>query len=190
MTWNASTPLTTQNPAKTSISTRIAVLPNTPVVPSWSWERMKGEPTSDYEAFLHFLKQGPTRTFEATKRTFKGRISWRTKNNWKWVERAEAFDDHMASKDLAAIMGDREEANQRQAEIGRQMQELAQERLAAFKEAGGRVSAIEAARIAEIGAKLERLALGEPTEEASRTRKTLEGFLLAIEVSDSRKVTD
>lgn len=153
------------------------------------WARLPGEPAAAYDAFLDYLKQDPAnRNFEAVFRHHKA--SWRTKERWQWAKRAEAFDGGLSERKLEALETQRAEAATRQATIGRDMQQLASDRLKAFAEHGGRISAMEAAKIAEIGARLERLALGEPTENVMQTKQTIEAFVLQVEQRPATDITD
>lgn len=153
-----------------------------------SWQKLPGESAAQYEAFLYFLKMGADRSlrkaYQATGAT------WRWAERWKWVDRAEAFDSHIAAQSIEGIIEARVAANIRQAEIGVELQEFARQRLDQFREHGGKMTPYDAARIAQIGATMERLALGEPTRNVEETRKSLEAVAVQVEVHDSRKVSD
>lgn len=154
------------------------------------WERQKAEPAEQYDAFLYYLKLAPPRSWAQVRREFPA-ANWRWWQGWRWEERADAFDTSLAQRTLQNITELRAKMALRQAEVGQEMLALAKARLAQFAENGGRISAMDAARIAEIGAKLERAALGEDARATKEVSRSLETFALQVNVNtEPTKVSD
>lgn len=102
------------------------------------WERQPWDTTPSYNAFHKFyLSQDPIRSLDKAYRDYIGRERrasgalirccqcwrhWSLGRNWKgealpgaltWAQRAQAFDDHVASQNLAKWMKRREQARER-----------------------------------------------------------------------------
>lgn len=134
---------------------------------------IEGETSLMYTYFAAFRDMGVNRNlldlskqFELSSRRWMEKLSRRN----HWTQRALAYDVYMDAKkrevNEAAIL----EMNARQAETGRLMQDKA---LAALKEQDPRtMTPNELARYIEAGAKLERVARGEPDSRTATESKS------------------
>src|SRR4051794_32865172 len=72
-------------------------------VPGWS--RMPNESARALEAAREYLKMGPHRSIASVSRTLGKHVSllegW--SKRWRWVERATAYDDHLARQEQIEI---------------------------------------------------------------------------------------
>lgn len=139
------------------------------------WEWHIGETKREYELFQGYLLTAVTDPKDwhppLLKRN-RNRYAEKVKNknvrnmHWlnRWKERADAYDQHMVSEAFLADQRAILEMNQFQAQLGRVMQEKALEaiRQKSVDDIGGG----EAVALARDGSKIERLARGEPTENA------------------------
>lgn len=103
------------------------------------WERLPGEPSRAYAAFCLYRDMGLSRTLDKVaaqfhpgsgrrKRAATGRIQeWSRK--WRWVERAQAWDDEVDRRKREAQLKAIEEMNDRQAREATILQQKALERL-------------------------------------------------------------
>ncbi|MFA5313040.1 MAG: hypothetical protein WC375_06985 [Methanomassiliicoccales archaeon] len=129
------------------------------------WERREGETSKAYAAFCFYRDLGPDRSvpkaLEACGKPI-GSLSWwqlwsRTND---WVERSAAYDDHENEIIRKRLEAKRMAAIEKQAELAEAM----------LKKVKDRVDTIElafpsdVAKWADVGTKMQRLALGEPTE--------------------------
>lgn len=130
------------------------------------WERQQAESSKAYAAFSLYLGMGKDRSLRkllednrcSTKLAQLGRWSSR----WRWVERAQAYDDHLDRQERAKTEAYRRKMNERHrataaAALGKVVEWLQNVQ-------GTNLRPLEAARVMEVAAKLERLAVGEPTE--------------------------
>lgn len=180
------TPTTSSAPAASDVPEVVSPEKN------W-WDRQPGEPVEQYRAFMHYLQQGPGRQFAKTEKQFQ--TNWRHQQRWRWQERADAFDDSLLAAEVGKLEEARKKANDKQLEVGGFMLDLGRGIVLHYLnqlEAGEIPKLQDAARIIEVGAKLQRLALGEPTEAIHKTSKTLEVFVAEIhqKTSNSKRVTD
>lgn len=140
----------------------------------YPWDApIEGETSLMYTYFAAFRDAGVNRNLRDISKQFgfKSR-RWLEKLSQRnhWTQRALAYDVYMDSKrreiNEAAIL----EMNARQAEMGRLMQDKA---LAALREQDPRtLTPNELARYIEAGAKLERVARGEPDSRTSTESKS------------------
>lgn len=119
-----------------------------------------GETSLAYQAFEVYRDMGPGRTLARVSavlgksEAFLSRWSFRN----GWVSRAEAFDAEAARIASAKSLNDHAEVRARQAELGRVLQAKGAERMAKMDPL--ELSATEAIKATEAGAKIERDALG------------------------------
>lgn len=156
------------------------------------WDIQDGETAHAFGAFVQFRDLGPSRTLGKVAKV-RGR-SKRLMENWsrqhRWVERATAWDVAQDRVRRAAHMESAREQtlamNAEQARLGQALRTLASARAEAMRkrlesdpESVAELSWGEVARLAEVGAKIERVALGEVTErmEFSGAREFVAGFL-------------
>lgn len=160
--------------------------------PLWERQTDVAETAKAFEAFAIYRDLGPARSAEKTAadlgKTSRHIQEWCTA--FGWVERAAAWDDEADRKQRAVAETERILARQRMleghAKLGQAMTTIAAEGLLGYSSAqpGGSariraLAASELARLAETGAKMERLARGESTEriEMKDAMAWLEGFI-------------
>lgn len=160
------------------------------------WERQANEPPKAFEAFGVYRDGGPGRSIAATAKALRKSVGtlqpWSTQ--WGWVERAGAWDDEADRNQRKRDAEERAIARRRMLDdhgrAGRAMVAIGASVLqrydasdpanaAAARAAIKELSAGEAARLIETGAKMERLARGESTErlEVREALDWVEGFL-------------
>lgn len=149
--------------------------------PNPLWARQPGETDKAFEAFAVYRDLGPARSL-----TIAGRELGKSKatlERWcvrfKWVERVSAWDDEADRLSRERDLLERQDARRRMldahAKGGMELHAIGAAVLRDYdvtdpehgEEAKKRIAGLtvaEAARIMEIGAKLERLARGETTE--------------------------
>jgi len=130
------------------------------------WDRLPNESTKAYAAFCVYRDLGPERSLDKAgqkldkPRSRKWLGEWSAK--YKWVERAEAYDDYIEKLKRK----EREEAiaemAERQARIAIAFQQRVAQRLQELDPS--ELSPADMARWFDIAAKIERLNRGEPTE--------------------------
>jgi hypothetical protein len=150
----------------------------------WSeplWERQEGESARAFEGFATYRDLGPARSLAAV-----GQALGKTKaacepwsSRWGWVERAAAWDDEadrlLRERDLAERAQARRQMLAEHARVGQTLVQIGADVLAVYdvsnpesgEAAEARIAALsasDAARLVATGAKLERLARGEPNE--------------------------
>ena len=92
----------------------------------------------------------------------------RWSSRWRWVERCQKYDDHLEYQDRLQQEKERREMHKRHAKMGMLAQTLAVRKLEKvvnrIEQDKDGISPREAARILDIGVKVERQARGESTE--------------------------
>jgi len=137
------------------------------------WERQPFEGSRTYLYFCVYRDMDPLersikKTAEATKRSLG--MLWNISSRWDWAKRAEAHDLHMQRWKLAAYEKARIEMADRQTKEEMTLQSVAIGGIRDLIDEHGQVKAnltpTEIVRLLEAGVKIERLARGEPTENA------------------------
>lgn len=129
--------------------------------PKVPWDRQNGESSLAYDAFCLYRDFGAERTFAAVEREVGCQVDvWKV--DWTWHVRALKYDDWMEEQQRKRMERQRLAMAERQAGIGRKMQEVALKSL----ESGAVLpeSVQDIARLVDVGVKVERLACGESTE--------------------------
>jgi hypothetical protein len=152
--------------------------PKTPQATSYPWDRAKGERSARFEMFQTYLLLGPDRSV-AKAAAAMGK-SYHTledaSKTYKWRERAEAWDSHVAAKAQEKAMKDLLQARERSAVIGHNMLVRVAQKLQTMDPDEIPPSAITKLS-AEALSLIER-ALGvgdsQPTEETERRRIIIE----------------
>jgi hypothetical protein len=135
------------------------------------WERQSGEPSRWYARFDIFRLAGPSRSLLAAvnaEREQRGAQksksipqAWaKSAKEWRWRERAEAWDERQRQQARAAHEKEIEEMNRRHLQEAKALQSKAIQRLKALEHA--QLSPADLLRFFTEGTKLERTALGEP----------------------------
>jgi hypothetical protein len=130
------------------------------------WERLTGENSKAYSHFGLYRDIGKIRSLlkvaEDGKATVKRRQLERWSTRWRWVERAKAYDDHMARE--VRLLNEEQilKTAEYQARLGQLLQSKAIGKLMALDPTTLTVN--QAIIMAKIGAELERIALGMPTQ--------------------------
>ena len=131
------------------------------------WDRQIGESMKSYKLFLAFKDMGRTRSyvkvFELTEGIKYGSINQLGFQN-QWFKRAEAFDMHQNNEFEIKLEEEILQSRIRQQRIGSLLQDLASKGLEMLKEYPEELSPQDVAKFADIGQKIERLALGSPSE--------------------------
>jgi hypothetical protein len=131
------------------------------------WEQQPGESARAFAAFAAYRDRGPRRSLRAAAQTFYGRTTAaleRQLDKWSrafcWVERANAWDQHLDAEARRAQEEARREMVERHVKEARALQAKAVERLRALRPE--ELGPADLLRYFVEAAKLERLALGEP----------------------------
>ncbi len=165
-------------------------MPNRKPVPSEAaqpWERLPGEPDKAWLAFRIFRDIGPKRSYDETARRYyapneaageahsgrkksrAGSSIKRWAHEWRWNERASAFDAHLDREAVAAQEEERRDMARRHVKQAKALQFKAIERLANMDP--GELGPQDVLRYLVEATKLERLAMGEPTERVEEEHK-------------------
>lgn len=157
------------------------------------WERQEGESDKAYEGFATYRDLGPGRSLaqaaQILHKTKQGTLQpWSVQ--WGWVERSSAWDDEADRNQRHRDQEERAIARRtmlkEHTDAGRALIAVGAAALSRFdaQQAGaaeriGKIGAAEAARLMEIGVKMERLARGEVTErlEVREAMEWVEGFI-------------
>jgi hypothetical protein len=132
-----------------------------------AWELRDDETPKSYAAFCIYRDLGPDRSvakaLEADGKTVGSRGYWEAWcSKYDWVDRAAAYDLHTDGLIRKRLEAKRMRAAEQQAELGEAMVSKARERLRTIDTSD--LGAQDIARLADVGVKMQRLALGEPTE--------------------------
>jgi hypothetical protein len=145
--------------------------PQTPPESSEPWEQQPGEPSRWYARFERFRLAGPSRSLLGAiniERQQNGKRSTRSvpqawakaAQQWRWRERADAWDVHERRQARAAHAQQIEEMNRRHVQEARGLQSAGIGRLKSLDLE--QMSPSEVLRFLVAAAKLERTALGVP----------------------------
>jgi hypothetical protein len=130
------------------------------------WERQKKESEPAYEAFWIYCitPKGEKRSYVsvAGKLRKSAALIRRWANRWGWEDRVIAYDNHLLQEEIDALKKDRIAAAKRHASIARSMQTKLIHRLNKLKPE--ELTPKEITSWLETAVKIERQALGEPTE--------------------------
>jgi hypothetical protein len=161
------------------------------------WEQQAGESARAFGAFRTYRDLGPRRSLRAAAEAFYGRVAAaleRQVDKWSrafhWVERANAWDQHLDAEARQAQEQARREMGERHAQEARALQAKALERLRSLRPE--ELGPTELLRFLVESARLERLALGEP-DSVQRQEVTGRGgaplhFSLEAVVSAAREL--
>ena len=141
------------------------------------WERQPGESGKAYQAFTIYRELGPARSHRAVAgRLGKSRpLVDRWAIQWRWAERAAAWDQEVERRRQAAYFSEITEMARRHVQQALALQAKALQRLRDLDV--GELSPVAALRFIMEGVKLERLVRGAPTENVatdSTVRYTIE----------------
>lgn len=132
------------------------------------WDRQDGESPKAYAAFCYYRDMGPTRSL---RKMMKADVpvklgSWASLSGWSskfsWVERAAAWEIDQRQRDVAEQVDKVRGMRKAHANIGTLMLSKAAQRLSKIQPE--ELTIRETVMLAELGAKLERQARGEPGE--------------------------
>ena len=130
------------------------------------WERQKGESEPAYSAFWAYCStpQGEKRSYSAVAAGLEksDTLIRRWSKRWNWEDRVIAYDNHLLQEEIDALKKDRIKAAKRHALIAKSMQNKLIARL--NKLTPSELSVKEITSWLETAVKIERQALGEPTE--------------------------
>lgn len=132
----------------------------TPAAPLAPWDMRPDESAKAYQAFAVYRDMGVGRTLEKLGqnlgKTKAAMEQWSVKHGW--AERVRAFDAEAARRAAAKSLNDHAEVRARQAQLGRVLQAKGAERMAKLDPL--ELAPAEAIRAVDMGAKIERDALG------------------------------
>ena len=130
------------------------------------WERQEGESKPAYDAFWAYcsIGKGEKRSYSRVARKLKKSVTLihRWGGQWNWQERTRAYDNHLMEVELAALKKQRVEAARRHARIARSFQEKVIKRLVSVNP--DELTPKDLTTWLDVAVKIERQALGEPTE--------------------------
>jgi hypothetical protein len=126
------------------------------------WERQYNESRQAFQAFATYRDQGPTRSLSrVSQELHKDRVLLgRWSRKWRWVERAQAWDDEQDRVHRESMAEAIREMNREHALVGRAMVVKASKAI----EAGAKPGKAEIPRWVAEGVKTQRLALGVPDQ--------------------------
>jgi len=130
------------------------------------WQRRQDESAKAFHAFIFYRDMlSKERSLEKVLDKCKGKPSYyrhlaRWSSRYEWVNRATAHDDYLDEVRAESQVHNIKEMAERQAKEGMALQKIGFE----FLTGVGLVEARDAIRAVDVGAKLERIARGEPTE--------------------------
>jgi len=136
------------------------------------WDRLEGEPEAAWDAFKEYRELAPDeRTVVAVARKMDKNESGlrRWSKRYQWAERARAFDGHLDTIEIDAILLERVEASKRRIKLADSLLQVAEAQLQSWLDdlsCGIKLdlTPYEVARIIEIGYKIDRLERGESTD--------------------------
>lgn len=134
------------------------------------WERQKGETTAAYSAFWEYCtsvennKRSVSRVAEKLKKSASLLHRW--SKRWEWEQRALAYDNHLIEIEMEALKNERITAAKRHAKIARAFQEKIIRRLNSLNPEV--LSPKDLSAWLDVSVKIERQAMGEPTEIVSQ----------------------
>jgi len=155
------------------------------------WERMPGESAKAFGKFCAYRDLGPGRSLARLRQQHGNEKGWSRaglealSQRWRWVARAEAWDEEQDRLRRQAQSEAIREMAERQARDGLDMQKLARTAMRKWlkedPESGQLTLATtlrpaEAARLYELGFDVERVARGEPTQVTQDLTPTKENF--------------
>ncbi len=130
------------------------------------WERQKGEPKASYDAFWFYcnIPKEQKRTFVLVAKRFAKSDTYFRKQAkaWNWEERVLAYDNHLLKLEFEALKNERIDAARRHVKISRSIQGKIIKRL--HKMEPNELSPSALTSLLDLAIKIERQALGEPTE--------------------------
>ncbi len=131
------------------------------------WERQPRESARAFEAFQKYRDMGPSRSVVKVGQECRKSESllsrWSVK--YRWVDRVQAYDAYMDSQQLEKQRQARLDMAVRHAQMARALQGKALERLKTLTPA--ELNVPDLLRYVVEASKLERLAMGEPTEKTA-----------------------
>ena len=140
-----------------------------------AWERQPGESSKAYRHFCLYRDMGASRSLRKLAKDGKCgaevRQLERWSTRWRWVERCQKYEDYLDYRNQMQQEKERQEMRNRHAKMGMLAQSVAVRKLEKavdrIEQDEERVRPGEAARILDIGIKVERQARGEPSDPSS-----------------------
>lgn len=132
----------------------------------YSWDQNPGESDQSYRLFLAFRDMGRTRSYIKIVDLFP-QMNYKAINQLghrlQWFKRAGEFDIHQDNEFMVKLEEEIIYSRIRQQRLGNMMSNLAEKGLEMLKEFPEELSPTEISKFAEIGQKIENLALGKST---------------------------
>ncbi|MCD6161328.1 MAG: hypothetical protein J7K40_02820 [candidate division Zixibacteria bacterium] len=135
---------------------------------AFPWDRQIGEPIGAYRLFCGYRDLGRTRSIAkiAELQSKRPETVHATAGKYQWRKRADAYDVYMDKIMRVRLEEEIVHARIRQQVLGANMQELAQAGVTKIMESGevNDLRPLDVARLADVGSKIENLAVGRPSE--------------------------
>ena len=137
------------------------------------WERQQGEKPRAWAAFQIYRDMGEDRGVTKVRDVAGGAYKHSTLLTWaeqfRWVERARAWDNYVDRRRQAAFLKEQEEMARRHIETGRKLQDAGlayvEEELSDAEQRKAQMSATSALRFIDTGVALERKGMGVDDEQ-------------------------
>lgn len=144
-------------------------MPDDPFAGIDLWDRQPGEPAKGYSHFVVFRDEGRARQVKQVAEKVKLSIGylWKLSHEWGWTERAAAWDRAQDDAFRKRMVDSRRELAERELRIARTMTNKVAQRLQSMDVE--KMSTADLIRMAEVAVKIERLAVGEPTDRSEQT---------------------
>lgn len=141
------------------------------------WDRQPGEGPTPYRQFVAYRDQGPQRTVKKVAEDLKRGPAYMAQVAWanRWVERALAWDVEQDKAVRARIVQQRADMVETHVAIARRMLQTVVGRLRDIDPST--LSARDLVYWVDVAVKVERLALGEPTENHGHQASKHQGLM-------------
>ena len=150
----------------------------------FSWDRQPGENAMSYKLFTAFREMGSERSYKKVCEMFPDR-KYNAINQMgarlQWFKRADEWDSYKREKMQRELDEEILYARIRQQRIGKSMQLLGEKGLTMLQEYPEELTAADLSKLIDIGTKIERLALGDPTN-ISKTESKVEAKIEVEEI--------
>jgi len=150
----------------------------------FSWDRQPGEGAIAFKLFTAFREMGSDRTYKKVCEMFPDK-QYNAINQMgsrlQWYKRAEEWDNYKREKMQRELDEEILYARIRQQRIGKSMQLLGEKGLTMLEEYPEELTAADLSKLIDIGTKIERLALGDPTN-ISKTESKVEAKVEVEEI--------
>jgi hypothetical protein len=154
------------------------------------WDRREGEGTEAFEAFKLYRDMGESRTIDRGAEKCRKSVSLllRWSGEHGWVERVQAYDDHLDKLAQKEFENERKKIARRQAKLGLRMQEIGTEALETY--AVDEATLDQIVRLLKTGVDIERTATGSDTLDQPGNTYQMAVLILPPNKRDERSTHD